>query len=41
MEEILNGLQNELGFDYEESEQIMDEAEEKKIEEELRKLGYI
>jgi len=41
MEEILNRLQNERGFDYEEYEQIMDKDEEKKIEEELRKLGYI
>jgi len=41
MEEILIKLQNDNGFDYEKSEQILDIDEEKKIEEELRKLGYI
>lgn len=41
MEEILTKLQNDQGFDYEKSEQILDVDEEKKIEEELRKLGYM
>ena len=41
MEEILTKLQNEHGFNYEKSEQILDIDEEKKIEDELRKLGYI
>ena len=41
MEEILNKLQTQRGFDNEKSEQILSTDEEKKIEEELRKLGYI
>jgi len=41
MEEILIKMQNERGFNYEKSEQILDVDEEKKIEEELRKLGYM
>ncbi len=41
MEEILTKLQNERGFNYDKSEQILDLDEEKKIEEELRKLGYM
>ena len=41
MEEMLTKLQNDNGFNYERSEQILDIDEEKKIEEELRKLGYI
>ena len=41
MEEILRKLQNERGFNYDKSEQILDIDEEKKIEEELRKLGYM
>jgi arylsulfatase A-like enzyme len=41
MEEILKKLQTADGFNYEKSEQILDIDEEKKIEEELRKLGYI
>lgn len=41
MEKIFTKLQNDQGFDYEKSEQILDIDEEKKIEEELRKLGYM
>ena len=41
MEEMLIKLQNNQGFEYEKTEQILDVDEEKKIEEELRKLGYM
>ena len=41
MEKLLTKLQNDHGFDYKKSEQILDIDEEKKIEEELRKLGYM
>lgn len=41
MEEILIKLQNNQGFEYKKTEQILDIDEEKKIEEELRKLGYM
>jgi hypothetical protein len=41
MEEILIKLQNDQGFEYKKTEQILDIDEEKKIEEELRKLGYM
>ena len=41
MEEILIKLQNDHGFKYEKTEQILDIDEEKKIEQELRKLGYM
>jgi arylsulfatase A-like enzyme len=41
MEEILIKLQNERGFECGKTEQILDIDEEKKIEQELRKLGYM
>ena len=41
MEEMLIKLQNDQGFEYKKTEQILDIDEEKKIEEELRKLGYM
>ena len=41
MEEMLIKLQNDKGFEYKKIEQILDIDEEKKIEEELRKLGYL
>jgi len=41
MEEMLIKFQNNQGFEYQKSEQILDLNEEKKIEEELRKLGYM
>jgi len=41
MEEMLIKLQNDHGFKYEKTEQILDIDEEKKIEQELRKLGYM
>mgnify|MGYP003980081387 CR=1 FL=1 len=41
MEEILIRLQNDQGFEYEKTEQILDIDEEKRIEQELRKLGYM
>jgi arylsulfatase A-like enzyme len=41
MEKMLIELQNDQGFEYEKTEQILDIDEEKKIEEELRKLGYM
>ena len=38
---MLKKLENNKGFSYEKSEQILNIDEEKKIEEELRKLGYM
>jgi hypothetical protein len=41
MEGMLIKLQNNKGFEYEKTEQILDIDKEKKIEQELRKLGYM
>jgi arylsulfatase A-like enzyme len=41
MEEILLQLKNDNGFDYKKSHQILNIDEEKKIEQELRKMGYM
>ncbi len=41
MEFLLIELQSEHGFNFEKTDNLFDAEEEKKIEEELRKLGYI
>ncbi|RZD44447.1 MAG: hypothetical protein CXT78_06520 [Thaumarchaeota archaeon] len=41
MEDMLLKLQNDRGFEYKKTQQILDIDEEKRIEEELRKLGYM
>jgi len=41
MENSLKKLHGDSGFDYEEADKIMNEDEAKKVEMELRKLGYV
>ena len=41
MESLLIELQSEHGFNFEKTDELFDADEEKKIEAELRKLGYI